>query len=169
MTTLQVIKSGPGAAFTGQNVELNITVENVGSATATNVIVQDELPSEGSFISRDPPGSSSGTTLTIQLNNPLNPNETASVQIIWQTPSNEGSFINSRATASADNAAAVSDEEELRVGIQSVVTGGVVSAGWHWPSQPCRQNNPYSRHTSWGVCHPGRTCVGNCLHKSNTK
>jgi uncharacterized repeat protein (TIGR01451 family) len=124
---LSIDKTGPGAAFTNQEIEFTIRVQNVGTATAVNVALDDLLPSEGSFVSSDPVGTLNGNVLTVSLNNLAVGNE-VDVKVRWRTPQAEGTLVN-RASVKADNAAAATDEASVQVGVATVVTGGVTSAG----------------------------------------
>ncbi len=126
-TTLVVDKTGPPAAFTDQEFEFAVEVSNTGPDTATNVVLVDNLPAEGTFVSSDPAGSLDGDTLTIDLGDIL-ASDSVVVTITWQAPSNETTLVNN-AAASADNAAPASDTHEVEVGIQTVTTGGVTAAG----------------------------------------
>jgi uncharacterized repeat protein (TIGR01451 family) len=105
-TTLTVDKTGPIAAFPGQEFDFAVTVTNTGSITATGVTVVDTLPSNGSFVSSTPPGvpasPSPGDIYTIGLGD-IAPGADATATIRWQAPEGEGTIENS-AIADASNA-----------------------------------------------------------------
>ena len=61
-TTLEVVKTGPGGAFADQEFNFTATVTNTGPITATNVILTDTLPSDGSFVSSQTGGLAVGRT-----------------------------------------------------------------------------------------------------------
>jgi uncharacterized repeat protein (TIGR01451 family) len=126
-TTLAVDKTGPPAAFTSQEFEFTVEVSNTGPDTATNVVLVDDLPVEGTFVSSDPPGSLNGDTLTVDLGDILASNSVI-VTVTWQAPGNDTTLVNN-AEASADNAPAAADSHEVEIGIQTAVTGGVTAAG----------------------------------------
>jgi len=50
-TDLQVVKSGPAQVGSEEVFQYSITATNLGPRPATNVVVQDELPNQGRFIS----------------------------------------------------------------------------------------------------------------------
>jgi Domain of unknown function DUF11 len=102
-------------------------VKNIGTVTAANVVLEDELPSEGNYISSDPIGTLNGNVLTVSLNDLAVGNE-VDVKVRWRTPQAEGTLVN-KASVKADNAAAATDEATVQVGVATVVTGGVTSAG----------------------------------------
>jgi uncharacterized repeat protein (TIGR01451 family) len=126
-TTLNVDKTGPPAAFTSQEFEFTVEVSNTGPNTATNVVLVDDLPTEGTFVSSDPAGSLNGDTLTVDLGDILASNSVI-VTVTWQAPGNDTTLVNN-AEASADNAPAATDSHEVEIGIQTAVTGGVTAAG----------------------------------------
>ena len=55
---LAVIKTGPTNATAGSNVVYSITVTNLGTAAATNVVVRDLVPANFQFVSATPTNSS---------------------------------------------------------------------------------------------------------------
>jgi len=125
--SLEADLSGPGAAFANQEIEFTITVRNVADVDALNSVLEVELPSEGSYVESNPEGNVSGNTLSFSLGD-LAANAVTEVTFKWLAPDNEV-LLTSLATASADNAEAASDDEEVQVGATATVTGGVVSAG----------------------------------------
>jgi len=126
-TTLAVDKTGPPAAFANQEFQFTVVVSNTGPGTATNVVLVDDLPDEGTFVSSDPAGLLDGDILTVDLGD-IVASESVVITITWQAPDNETTLLND-AEASADNAAAASDSHAVEIGIQTVVTGGVTAAG----------------------------------------
>lgn len=127
---LEVEMKGPGAAFVDQQIDFIITITNTGDETALNILFVDELPTEGSLVSSDPPGMENAnppTTITIELGD-LAPGDTVEVTVRWQTPNTETTITN-RATVIAENTQEAVDEEEVAVGTATTVTGGVTSAG----------------------------------------
>jgi uncharacterized repeat protein (TIGR01451 family) len=126
-TTLAVEKSGPPAVFADQEFEFLIEVTNTGGDTASNVVVVDNLPAEGSFVSSDPAATPVGSVLTLAIGD-VAAGETVEVVVTWQAPSTEAVLVN-EATVQADNATGVGDDHAVEVGIQTVVTGGVTAVG----------------------------------------
>jgi uncharacterized repeat protein (TIGR01451 family) len=127
-TTLEIDKTGPPAVFAGQQFDFTITVTNAGASdAATNVVLVDDVPVEGAFVSSNPTGSLVGGQLTIDLGS-IPQGGAVVVTVTWQAPESETTLIN-HAESSADNAGTVVDEHEVEVGIQTVATGGVTAAG----------------------------------------
>jgi uncharacterized repeat protein (TIGR01451 family) len=85
-TTLQrpeisVTKTGPATAAAGATFDYTLSYRNVGSSSATNVVVEDVLPSGLTFVSATPaPSSVSGQTLRWNLGT-LNAGATGSIQL----------------------------------------------------------------------------------------
>lgn len=124
---LRVVKTGPIGVFTGQQFDFTVTVFNDGSATATNVVVIDTLPTEGSFVSSTPAGTLAGG-LTVNLGD-IPAGGSATVVVTWLAPDVETELVN-LAVASADNATGSSDVAVVPVGAQTTVTGaGATAAG----------------------------------------
>jgi len=126
-TTLAIDKTGPEAVFAGQEIEFTIEVTNTGTEPAASVVVDDTLPTDGSFISSTPAGTLTAGVLTVALGN-IAPGDSAILSILWQAPAIEATPVNT-AEASADNAPAVSDDHSVQVGIKVITTGGVTAAG----------------------------------------
>ena len=59
-----VFKTGPTNAFAGTNFSYSIAVRNLGSSTATNVVVKDYLPAGTVFVSASPAGVLNNSVLT---------------------------------------------------------------------------------------------------------
>ena len=57
---LAVFKSGPASGVAGSNLTYTVTVTNLGPATATNIVVSDQLPAGLTYVSEVPPASVSG-------------------------------------------------------------------------------------------------------------
>lgn len=125
-STLTVELVGPGSAFPGSEFDFTVTVGAVG-ATTVNTILTVDLPTEGTFVLSDPVGMLSGSTLTFELGD-ISVGESIDIDITWQAPDTEATLI-TMATASADNAETVSEQEQVEVGMSSTTTGGVSSAG----------------------------------------
>ncbi len=126
-TTLGIEKDGPPAVFSDQQFEFSIEVTNTGTEPASNVIVTDTLPVEGSFVSSTPGGTLASGVLTIPLGT-IAPGDTSVISVLWQAPPVETTLSNT-AAAVADNAPLVSDGHTVDVGIKTIVTGGVTAAG----------------------------------------
>jgi uncharacterized repeat protein (TIGR01451 family) len=127
LTELQVTKIGPDAVFTDQQFDFTITVKNIGTDSATNVTVVDDLPTDGAFVSSDPAGTLVGSQLTVTLGT-IAPGDSVVITVSWRAPGGAATLVN-QAQASADNAPPASDGHTVEVGIQTVVTGGVTAAG----------------------------------------
>ncbi|MCH7801338.1 MAG: DUF11 domain-containing protein, partial [Chloroflexi bacterium] len=103
-TDLRITKSGP-SEFVGQGdgITFNITVTNLGSATATNVIVTDALPAAIIFASSTPSNicALSGNEVICNLGT-LAPGASSTV-LIHATAGPYAGFFTNTATVSADN------------------------------------------------------------------
>ena len=126
-TQLSVELTGPGAAFANQKVTLTTTTTNTGDFHANNVQVVFTLPMEATFVSSTPSGTLNGHALVVPLAS-LAPEESHVITLELETPSTE-TVLQVQAQANADNASSVSDSEQVEVGVVTVVTGGVTSAG----------------------------------------
>jgi uncharacterized repeat protein (TIGR01451 family) len=103
-TDLIISKSGP-AEFVrqGGGITFTLTVTNLGSATATNVIVTDELPDSISFASSTPSGICSLSGDKIICNLGTLKSGASSTLLIHAIAGNFAGFFTNSATVSADN------------------------------------------------------------------
>jgi uncharacterized repeat protein (TIGR01451 family) len=76
-----ITKTGPATAAAGATFDYTLSYRNVGSSSATNVVVEDVLPSGLTFVSATPaPSSVSGQTVRWNLGT-LNAGATGSIQL----------------------------------------------------------------------------------------
>ena len=123
--TVNVI--GPGAAFPNQDISLTVRVTNVGNVVANSPQVRIPLPSQGSFVSSNPAGVIVDGALVITLDDlPMNGSE--AITLVWRTP-DEQATLEFPVSVQANNAPIVNELERIQVGITTVTTGAVTSAG----------------------------------------
>ena len=92
---IAVAKICPIDMVAGEAASYTVVVSNTGTATATNVVLVDELPAEVSFISAAPvPSAVSGATLTFLLGD-LAPGASTSITIDVSTIATAGMAVNS--------------------------------------------------------------------------
>jgi uncharacterized repeat protein (TIGR01451 family) len=127
-TSLVVDKSAPPAVFGGQEFEFSIRVTNTGAEVAVNVVIVDDLPDAGEFVSSAPSASPDGGILRLSLGD-IAVGATVAATVRWRAPDGEGALTNS-VVASADNADAAADAVGVQYGSRTSITGaGVVAAG----------------------------------------
>jgi uncharacterized repeat protein (TIGR01451 family) len=112
----------------GGSYDYTLTVENDGDATATNVVVKDNLdndliinsvtPSQGSC---DPVAA--GNQITCHLGD-MDPDDTATVMINVTAPADACPFVDNRATVQAENE--LNDEQEPEISRSEVVVVDVI-------------------------------------------
>jgi hypothetical protein len=98
-----------------------------------SVILAINLPSKGSCVLSDPSVILSNTILTFGVWNFSAGNDSFNLEITWKAPEFEMS-LTTAATASADSADMVSDEEHVEFRISVISTGRVWSAGTGLPN-----------------------------------
>jgi uncharacterized repeat protein (TIGR01451 family) len=102
---LIVDKTGPSFVASGQSIEYDLTVTNIGPGKAENVVLTDELPDQVSFVSATSPECQppAGSTVTCDLGN-LPPGENKSVVIEVTAPVvTQHLLVKNRAVVSGDN------------------------------------------------------------------
>lgn len=108
-TILGVAHSAPASVHVDEEFAFETVVTNLGSDAATNVVVVNELPDPGEFITSDPTGTletgGERPILTIELGT-IAEGESVTVTVTWQAPPEVGpeGEMNSEVTVSADNA-----------------------------------------------------------------
>jgi uncharacterized repeat protein (TIGR01451 family) len=125
-TDLIITKAGP-AEFVrqGGGITFTLTVTNLGSATATNVIVTDALPNSMSFASSTPSGICSLSGDQIICNLGTLESGASSTALIHAIAGNFAGFFTNIATVSADN-----PESNLSNNSTSTVTEIPGLTGW---------------------------------------
>lgn len=112
--------SGSGPFVVGGNVTFNIVVSNDGPATATNVTIEDVLPSGLTFVSASPSGVCSGTT-TITCNvGTLADN--ASTTVMLTARITQAGAITNTATAASDQPDASPASDDATINAASPAT-----------------------------------------------
>ena len=96
---LLVGNSGPAVVLAGSNLTYTISVTNFGASTATNVLLVDNLPAAGAFVSASGSGSVSNNIVRWPAIASLSNGASASVTVTVTAPTN-GIFTN---TASASS------------------------------------------------------------------
>jgi uncharacterized repeat protein (TIGR01451 family) len=108
---LSLTKAGPTTAILGQGIAYSITVRNLSSATATNVVVTDPIPGAVRVIQATAAGGScSGTTTIICTIATLAPNASATVTILG-TVNSLGSVTNIATVQAAQSESVTSNNQ----------------------------------------------------------
>ena len=97
---LALTKDAPASVFFGDTFTYTLTVENLGTDDATNVVLVDTLPASVTFVSATAPCTQAGGVVTCNLGTLAN-GATAVVEIVVTAPSVAGTITND-ATVTAD-------------------------------------------------------------------
>ncbi|MEM4246178.1 MAG: DUF11 domain-containing protein, partial [Candidatus Bathyarchaeia archaeon] len=98
---LKIDKIGPSVTYPGATYSYTITVENVGGATASTVVLTDSLPTGLTYIDADPDPSSHNGVITWNLET-ISPGASKSVTLTVQVDGNvpDGTSLNNIASVS---------------------------------------------------------------------
>lgn len=111
---LQILKRGPESVYAGRDVTFQIAVRNAGDATAKNVVIEDTLPTNSSFVSASDNGRNTAGKVTWTLPE-LRPGDTKAYTV---TVAADGiSTIRNSVSAKADCA------DEVSANAQTLVEG----------------------------------------------
>ncbi|MBS0570304.1 MAG: DUF11 domain-containing protein [Proteobacteria bacterium] len=122
-----MLKTGPSTATAGGNIAYTITVTNNGSATATNVILDDPSPAQLTYMSAGAPCTGG---FPCSLGN-LAPGQSVTIPVVTFhiAATASGTLVNT-ATATSDQTTQVSSSASTLVGQAAAVVPTPIDTRW---------------------------------------